>query len=178
MSVLLEHDCRNCLDYHIELLTVGTAAWSTCPPLPALQTSSAYCGPGTGHGDLKVVKDKVRLPQGVFSPVEQSGQSSTVMEASVEFQKSSGGKSFLSRVSQDFIEVSPANPVRERDTSTKDCLLRAHRHDQKHSEHLEVHAWQAISSQVGNLSFTLKMMGATEECLGGERPKTKLSTNQ
>lgn len=74
--------------------------------------------------------------------------------------------------------MSPADPVRERDTSTKDCSLRAHKHDQKHSERLEVHAWQAVSSQVGNLSFTVKMMGAAGECLGGERPKTKLNTNQ
>lgn len=74
--------------------------------------------------------------------------------------------------------MSPANPVRERDTSTKDCLLRAHKHDQKHSERLEVHAGQAVSSQVGNLSFTLKLMGAAGEHLGGERPKTKLNTSQ
>lgn len=97
VSVLLEHDCRNCLNHQAGLLAVGTAAWSTCPPLPALQTSSAHCGPGTGHRDLKVVKDKVRLPQGVFCPVEQSGQSSTMMEAGVEFQKSSSGKSFFPR---------------------------------------------------------------------------------
>ena len=53
----------------------------------------------------------------------------------MEFQKCRGGESFLPWVGQDFIEVTPSNPVRGRDTSTKD---RAHRHDQNHGKQLEV----------------------------------------
>lgn len=122
------------------------AAWSSLAhSSPLFRRLVLTMGLGLGIGMLKLLKDKVRLPQGVFCPVEECSHyrpvpcnvQSTVqyLEAGVEHQKHRGGESDLPWKSQrrlhraESCQPSLGKEDRGRDTSTRDTVFRAQRCD-------------------------------------------------